>query len=120
MTGNSLEYLTAFLNSKLFKFTFKDYFPELLGETREMRKIFFETISVKPAMYEDWFKQINDVIIRNKENKLSTKELEKEIDNKIFDLYELTDAERSIILSSLDPESFSEDSINNMSVAESR
>lgn len=37
---NCLKYLTAFFNSKLFKFCFKDNFPELLGNTFELSKVF--------------------------------------------------------------------------------
>ena len=46
ITGNHLAYLTAFLNSSLFKFCFLDNFPELQGGTRELRKIFFDKIPV--------------------------------------------------------------------------
>ena len=42
ITGKHIPFLTAFLNSSLFKFCFRDNFPELLGGTRELRKIFFE------------------------------------------------------------------------------
>ena len=44
ITGNHLAYLTAFLNSSLFKFCFLDNFPELQGGTRELRKIFFDKV----------------------------------------------------------------------------
>ena len=47
ITGEDLKYLTAIFNSKLFFFCFKDNFPELLGETRELSKVFFEKIPVK-------------------------------------------------------------------------
>lgn len=116
MTGSSLEYLTIFFNSKLFKFAYKDYFPELLGESRELRKVFFETIPVKTTD-ENWYKKMLEHILINKKNGLPISELEKEIDDKIFDLYELTEAECSIISSSTISTVFSEDSINAMSPA---
>ena len=47
ITGTYVSYLAAFLNSALFKFCFRDNFPELLGGTRELRKIFFDKIPVK-------------------------------------------------------------------------
>ncbi len=47
ITGTHVSYLAAFLNSSLFKFCFRDNFPELLGGTRELRKIFFDKIPVK-------------------------------------------------------------------------
>lgn len=47
ITGTHVSYLAAFRNSSLFKFCFRDNFPELLGGTRELRKIFFDKIPVK-------------------------------------------------------------------------
>ena len=41
ITGKHLGYLTAFLNSSLFKFCFANRFPELQGKTRELSKIFY-------------------------------------------------------------------------------
>jgi type I restriction-modification system DNA methylase subunit len=40
-------YLTAFLNSHLFRCCFRDNFPELMGNTYEVRKIFVDKIPVK-------------------------------------------------------------------------
>ncbi len=51
LSGKSIKYLTCFFNSKLFKYTFSDNFPELQGGTRELRKVFFDKIPVR---------QIND------------------------------------------------------------
>jgi len=45
--GDSLAYLTAFFNSSLFRCSFRDNFPELMGNTYEVRKIFMDAISVK-------------------------------------------------------------------------
>jgi hypothetical protein len=45
-----LGYLSAILNSSLFKYCFKDNFPELLGNTYELSKIFIEKIPImKPT-----------------------------------------------------------------------
>ena len=52
LVGKHIEYLTAFLNSSLFKFCFLNNFPELLGGTRELRKIFMETIPIKQVSEE--------------------------------------------------------------------
>ena len=57
ITGSHLAYLTAFLNSKLFKCCFRDSFPELLGGTRELRKIFFDKVPVKDISDETYKKQ---------------------------------------------------------------
>jgi|GEM_PF-181078 len=46
MIGEKLAYLTAFLNSNIFKICYRDNFPELQGGTRELSKIFFEQIKI--------------------------------------------------------------------------
>ncbi len=99
ITGNLLSYLVAFLNSSLFKYCFKDNFPELLGGTREVRKIFFDKIPVKQVddSVDEKFNQIITEIQNKKENGLNTLYLEKEVDQMIFDVYDLTDDERNAI-----------------------
>lgn len=94
ITGASIEFLTAFFNFSLFKFCFRDSFPELLGGTRELSKIFFDKIPVI---------QVNDEtnggfeIVITDIQKEYTKEKAKEIDSMIFDLYNLSDEERKTI-----------------------
>ena len=48
ITGCHVAYLTAFLNSSLFKFCFLDNFPELQGGTRELRKISSSSCALSP------------------------------------------------------------------------
>ena len=75
----------------MFKFCFRDNFPELLGGTRELRKIFFDKIPVKKVS-----DSVNDKF-RRKVNEIQsdyTKEQAIKIDNLLFDLYNLTDEER--------------------------
>ncbi|RYD52376.1 MAG: type II restriction endonuclease [Sphingobacteriales bacterium] len=100
ITGSHLEYLVCFFNSSLFKFAFKDYFPELLGDTRELRKVFFDNVPVKDTQNEEWYQSILKAIQEAKAKNISTTELEIRIDEKLFDLYELTAEERSLIWSS--------------------
>lgn len=94
VTGHCMAYLTAFFSSSLFKFCFRDSFPELQGGTRELSKIFFDKIPVL---------QVSDStneIFRDKVNDIQsnyTKEQAKEIDTLLFDLYNLTDKERNTI-----------------------
>ncbi|MCK4792327.1 MAG: Eco57I restriction-modification methylase domain-containing protein [Desulfobacteraceae bacterium] len=45
--NESLPYLTAMLNSSLFRCCFRDNFPELLGNTYELSKVFFHKIPIK-------------------------------------------------------------------------
>jgi len=94
ITGQHIAYLTAFLNSSIFKFCFLNNFPELQGGTRELRKVFFDKIPVK---------QISDdlnehfVILVNEMQKSPSVIKAKEIDKLIFDVYELSKEERDVI-----------------------
>lgn len=99
ITGEKLGYLTAFLNSKLFRFAFREYFPELLGDTRELSKVFFETVSVKQVdettdkVFEKLVEQVQEL---KKQGKISTT-FEVEIERRIADLYGITDSELKAI-----------------------
>lgn len=94
-----LKYLAAFLNSKLFKFCFKDNFPELLGGTVELSKVFFEQIPVKQVSEQDQrpFIAMVDKILEAKKQGLDTIALERQIDKLAYQLYGITDEERRII-----------------------
>ncbi len=94
VTGRNMAYLTAFFNSSLFKFCFRDSFPELQGGTRELSKIFFDKIPVLQVSDE-----INESFRRlvNKIQSGYTKEQAMEIDGLLFDLYNLTENERKQI-----------------------
>ena len=91
ITGKRLSFLTAFLNSSLFKFCFKNSFPELLGETRELSKIFFNkipVIEVSDAIDQEFSDLVNDI------QQAYSKQKAIHIDQAIFDLYGLTEDER--------------------------
>ena len=94
ITGQNMAYLTAFLNSSVFKYCFRDSFPELQGGTRELSKIFFDKIPVKQVSLEqnEWFRKI----IKSVQSDY-TIEQTKSIDDMLFDLYNLTPEERKVI-----------------------
>ena len=94
ITGKHVSYLTAFLNSSLFKFCFRDNFPELLGGTRELRKIFFDKIPVLEV--SDKIDNIFKEAITQLQLDYS-KEQAIAIDNLLFDLYNLTIEERKVV-----------------------
>jgi adenine-specific DNA-methyltransferase len=99
ITGENLEYLCAFLNSKLFKFCFKDNFPALGEDGRELSKIFFEKIPVK-VISDDQVKEFKELvksIVFCKANDIKFANLETEIDNLIYKLYDLTAEEINIV-----------------------
>lgn len=94
ITGLHTAFLTAFLNSSIFKFCFIDNFPELLGGTRELRKIFFDKIPVlrvTDKINDEFAKLIDDI------QKEYSKEKAIQIDERLFDLYNLSTEEREII-----------------------
>jgi len=99
LTGESLKYLVSFLNSKLFKFAFKDKFPELMGKTYELSKIFFEKIAIPkiPPDQQQPFIDLVDKILIGKKTGENTAHLEREIDQQVYALYGLTDDEINII-----------------------
>ena len=94
ITGSHTAFLTAFLNSSIFKFCFIDNFPELLGGTRELRKIFFDKIPVMKISDEvnkEFIELISDI------QKEYTKEKAIHIDERLFDIYSLSHDERKTI-----------------------
>ena len=94
VTGKHQSYLTAFLNSSLFKFCFFDNFPVLFGGSRELSKIFFDKIpvlEVDDATDEEFRTLVLDI------QKEYSDEKAKAIDQRIFDLYGLTQEERDAI-----------------------
>jgi type II restriction/modification system DNA methylase subunit YeeA len=99
LTGNNLEYLVSFFNSKLFKYCFEENFPELQGNTRELNKIIFEQIPVKTISDESPFiEKVNQILAAKKQQPTAdTTDLENQIDQLVYQLYELTDEEIKII-----------------------
>jgi hypothetical protein len=98
ITGESIAFLTAFFNSSLFKFCFRDSFPELLGDTRELSKIFFDKISVREVSIAENIRFEKAVLhIQSIEDGNAKKAAGIEMDKMIFDLYELSASERKAI-----------------------
>lgn len=90
---------SAFFNSSLFKYVFRDNFPELQGGTRELSKIFFDKIPVKQVDVKiDGF--IKNFVIQIQELKRQNKDsrpLEEKVDQLIFEIYQLTNEEKQVI-----------------------
>ncbi len=104
ITGNNLKYLVALLNSWLFEFAFKDKFPELLGGTRELSKIFFVNLSIPPVtpknqqLVEQIEVLVDQIFTIKKDNpSADTVVLEGQIDQTIHQLYGLTTEQIKII-----------------------
>ncbi len=83
----------------LFKFCFRENFPELLGGTRELSKVFFEKIPVKQITEDQelpFKERVTQILAHKKEGK-DISHLEKQIDQMIYKLYELTEEEIKIV-----------------------
>ena len=94
LSGKHISYLTAFLNSSLFKFCFKETFAVLFGGARRMLKFHFEKLpilEVDDATDEEFRTLVLDI------QKEYSDEKAKAIDQRIFDLYGLTQEEREAI-----------------------
>ena len=98
ITGKHIEFLTAFLNSSLFKFCFRENFPELLGGTRELRKVFFDKIPIL-LVDEDTNAQFAELVQDIQQEYTTEKAML--IDECLFDLYDLTEEERKACLMGL-------------------
>ena len=94
VTGIHMAFLTAFFNSSIFKFCFRDSFPELQGGTRELSKIFFDKIPVLEVT-DEINEEFRDVV--NKLQANYVKEDTMKIDSMLSDLYNLTASEREYI-----------------------
>ena len=94
ITGKCLGYLTAFLNSNLFNYCFKDSIVTT-GQTKDAYKKLMETIYVRDVSEHDdqKFKKLVYEIQDKKKNNEDTTELEAQIDNMIYELYGLTEDE---------------------------
>ena len=92
ITGKSIRFLIGILNSKLFFFAIKYFYGGgLLGENGvRMKHTFFENF---PCIAENaQIKQLVDTVTSE-----SIKEVSKEIDHKVYELYGLTDDEINFI-----------------------
>lgn len=94
ITSQTPAYLTAFLNSSLFKFCFRDNFPELQGGTRELSKIFFDKIPVMQV--DNKLEEEFNVLVRDIQSNFNIEKAQR-IDEKIFELYGLSVIEQKSI-----------------------
>ena len=94
MVGEHISYLTAFFNSSLFKFCFRDNFVALFGGARSLGKTYFEKVpvlEVDDATDAKFRELVLDI------QKEYSEEKAKAIDQRIFDLYNLSKDERENI-----------------------
>lgn len=73
----------------------------MLGEARELRKVFFENIRLKKVEDERWYEEILTQILKKMKEGLPIEDLQLQVDEKLFNLYELNTDERNLINSGL-------------------
>ncbi len=102
--GNYLKYFTGYFNSQIAAKWIRENCPELQGGTRELRKVFFENILIPPVtkanqhlvtQIEEKVDKILDAKSTNPDADVS--ELENEIDQIVYLLYDLTPEEIAIV-----------------------
>ncbi len=99
VTGENLEFLNIYFNSKLNNFYFRFIGAKLGSEGMEMSKIFVEIIPILKITQEAQQPFINLVekILAKKEKNENTELEENQIDKMIYKLYELTPEEIEFI-----------------------
>jgi hypothetical protein len=105
ISGNHLKYLTALLNSKAVTFFFKNFYMggELVGKIR-YKKAFLENVPIpKPSIKEEANIEIlvDQILALKKANpQADTSQLEEEIDELVYQLYDLTSEEVAVVKAS--------------------
>ena len=102
--GNNLKYLTGYFNSRVAAKWIRENCPELQGGARELRKVFFENIPIPPITEanQHLVTQIKDKVdkildAKNTNPAADVCELENEIDQIVYLLYDLTPEEIDIV-----------------------
>ena len=97
--GSHLKYLMAFLNSSIGKWLIMEYVTKLDTGGYMMQKTFLDKIPViVPSQdQEEQIINIVDKILEAELSKTSTKALEKEVDELLYKLYNITPQEQKII-----------------------
>ncbi|MBS1775512.1 MAG: Eco57I restriction-modification methylase domain-containing protein [Bacteroidetes bacterium] len=100
LNGQHLQYLVAYLNSKLFRYCFEDDFPELQGNSREIKGFVMKEIPVKEidTKTEKQFEQLTKKVLHLSKQGLDSRIYENKIDALVFHLYGLTEQEMLQVL----------------------
>jgi len=101
MTGKNLKYFIAILNSKFFGYTLLNVYLE--GDTFKSKNQILQNFPIPEIseIKQEPFKKLVDEILRLKKEKQNTTNLEKQIDELVYQLYELTEVEIAIIENSM-------------------
>ena len=104
LTGKNLKFITGYLNSFISHIWIRQNCPELQGGTRELSKVFFENIPIPPITpaNSSLVKKIESIVeqilnLKKSKPTADTIALEKEIDELVYKLYELSPEEIEIV-----------------------
>jgi hypothetical protein len=95
----SLKYVLGLLNSSLMKWIIYDICPVKMGDARKYGLNYIKKLPIPfgSAEFQEKISGIVNKIIANKEKKIDSKNLENEIDQLVYKLYDLTEEEIKII-----------------------
>lgn len=99
MTGNNLKYLLSILNSKVSEWYFNQISTTTGMGTNRWKKYKIELLPIKdisPSAQQPFISLVDQILEAKREGQDSTA-LEKEIDELVYRLYDITDEERKII-----------------------
>ena len=102
--GNYLKYLTGYFNSRIAAKWIRENCPELGDDRRELRKVFFENILIPPVTEANQHlvtqieTRVDQILsVKDTDPDADVSELEKEIDQIVYFLYDLTPEEIKIV-----------------------
>ncbi len=108
-SGNYLKYLTGYFNSRIAARWVRENCPELQGGTRELRKVFFENIPIPRVTEANQHlvatieERVDGILAAKRTNPdEDTTALEKEIDEIVYSLYDLSPEEIAIVEEAVD------------------
>jgi len=101
VTGENLKILSAIFHSKVFTYLFSNFYAGggLGGSGYRYKKAFIENVPVPPVLNDNLHlaKKIESLVDQRLTNPDDSKEVEAQIDRLVYQLYDLTDDEISII-----------------------
>ncbi len=99
ITGNNIKFLLAILNSKVGNYLIREYVTKLDTGGYMMQKVFIEEIPIMPIFgNENLSSKVDEILaIKNENPSADTADLEAQIDQLVYELYDLTPEEIEII-----------------------
>lgn len=99
MTGENIYTVLSILNSKLIEWYFDKICPSTGAGTNQWKKFIVETIPIPKvdSAIENTFKDMINKIVALKSEGNSSDNIERELDEIVFSLYDITNEERNYL-----------------------